>query len=125
MLALDNPIVDYFSLDVEGSEFPILKSLDWDNVNIQGISYIAKLNSALERILIFNFAYYDILYFSFRKTTLCYVSPCRDFQISLVINVYFFYLLSLFTWKMAGDFKLKFRLFVYNFQKNELNWKVL
>ena len=38
MLALGNPIVDYFSLDVEGSEFPILKSLDWDNVNISVIS---------------------------------------------------------------------------------------
>ena len=35
---MNNPIVDYFSLDVEGSELPILKSLDWDNVNIQGIS---------------------------------------------------------------------------------------
>ena len=34
LVALGNPIVDYFSLDVEGSEFPILKSLDWDNVNI-------------------------------------------------------------------------------------------
>ena len=38
LLALDNPIVDYFSLDVEGSELPILKSLDWDNVNISVIS---------------------------------------------------------------------------------------
>ena len=34
LVALNNPIVDYFSLDVEGSELPILKSLDWDNVNI-------------------------------------------------------------------------------------------
>jgi len=38
LVALGNPIVDYFSLDVEGSEFPILKSLDWDNVNISIIS---------------------------------------------------------------------------------------
>ena len=36
--ALDNPIVDYFSLDVEGSEFPILKSLDWDKVRINILS---------------------------------------------------------------------------------------
>ena len=38
LLALDNPIVDYFSLDVEGSEFPILKSLEWDKVNINVLS---------------------------------------------------------------------------------------
>ena len=38
LVALNNPIVDYFSLDVEGSELPILKSLDWDNVNISVIS---------------------------------------------------------------------------------------
>ena len=41
LMALGNPIVDYFSLDVEGSEFPILKSLDWDNVNISIISGMA------------------------------------------------------------------------------------
>ena len=41
LVALGNPIVDYFSLDVEGSEFPILKSLDWDNVNISIISGMA------------------------------------------------------------------------------------
>ena len=36
--ALDNPIIDYFSLDVEGSEFPILKSLDWKKVQINVLS---------------------------------------------------------------------------------------
>ena len=41
LMALGSPIVDYFSLDVEGSEFPILKSLDWDNVNISVISGMA------------------------------------------------------------------------------------
>ena len=38
LLAMGNPIVDYFSLDVEGSEFPILKSLDWDKVRINILS---------------------------------------------------------------------------------------
>ena len=37
-MALDNPIVDYLSLDVEGSEFQILKSLDWDKVKINVLS---------------------------------------------------------------------------------------
>ena len=32
---------------------------------------------------------FNRVYFSFRKTTLRYVSPSRDLQISLVINVYF------------------------------------
>ena len=38
LLALDNPTVDYFSLDVEGSEFAILKTLDWDKIDISIIS---------------------------------------------------------------------------------------
>ena len=32
--ALGNPTVDYFSLDVEGSEFPILFSIPWKKVTI-------------------------------------------------------------------------------------------
>ena len=35
LLALDNPIVDYFSLDVEGAEMGILKSIPWHKVNIK------------------------------------------------------------------------------------------
>ena len=38
--------------------------------------------------------------FSFRKTTLCYISPERDLQMSLAFNVYF-----LFTWKVLQDIK--------------------
>ena len=38
LLALDNPTVDYFSLDFEGSEFAILNNPDWDNVDISIIS---------------------------------------------------------------------------------------
>ena len=33
--ALDNPIIDYFSLDVEGAEMGILKSIPWDKVDIK------------------------------------------------------------------------------------------
>ena len=32
LLALDNPTVHYFSLDIEGAEFPVLKSIPWDKV---------------------------------------------------------------------------------------------
>lgn len=35
LLALDNPIVDYFSLDVEGAEMAILRTIPWDKVNIK------------------------------------------------------------------------------------------
>ena len=38
LLALGNPTVHYFSLDVEGAEFPILKTLPWDKVDIQVLS---------------------------------------------------------------------------------------
>ena len=57
-----------------------------------------------------------LLYFSFRKTTLCYVSPSLDLQISLVINVYF--LIHFFVYlENGGRFKLKF-------WRSEKNWLV-
>ena len=41
LLALGNPVVDYFSLDVEGLELAILQTVPWDIVNIDviGIEY--------------------------------------------------------------------------------------
>ena len=38
LLAMGNPTVDYFSLDVEGAELPILKTIPWDKVDIQILS---------------------------------------------------------------------------------------
>ena len=35
LLALDNPTIDYFSLDVEGYELDILKTIPFDKVNIK------------------------------------------------------------------------------------------
>jgi hypothetical protein len=35
LLALGNPTVNYFSLDIEGAEFPVLKTIPWDKVDIQ------------------------------------------------------------------------------------------
>jgi hypothetical protein len=32
LMALGNPTVDYFSLDVEGAELDILRTLPWDKV---------------------------------------------------------------------------------------------
>ena len=32
LLAMGNPTVHYFSLDIEGAEFPILKTIPWDKV---------------------------------------------------------------------------------------------
>ena len=34
LLAIKRTQIDYFSLDVEGSEFDILKTIPWDQVNI-------------------------------------------------------------------------------------------
>ena len=36
--AIGNPKVDYFSLDIEGAEYPVLKSLEFDQVDISAIS---------------------------------------------------------------------------------------
>ena len=35
LLAVGNPQVDYFSLDVEGSELSILKTIPWEQVKIK------------------------------------------------------------------------------------------
>jgi len=38
LLAMGNPTVHHFSLDVEGAEFPILKTIPWDKVDIRALS---------------------------------------------------------------------------------------
>ena len=35
LLALDNPTVHHFSLDIEGAELPVLKTVPWDKVDIR------------------------------------------------------------------------------------------
>lgn len=34
LMALDNPHIDYFSLDIEGAELPVLKSLPWNEISM-------------------------------------------------------------------------------------------
>jgi len=38
LLALGNPTVHWMSLDIEGAEFPVLKSIPWDKVDIQALT---------------------------------------------------------------------------------------
>lgn len=38
ILALGNPTIDYLSLDIEGAEFPVLKTIDFSQININVIS---------------------------------------------------------------------------------------
>ena len=35
LLSLGNPVVHYFSLDVEGAELKVLKTVPWDKVDIK------------------------------------------------------------------------------------------
>ena len=35
MLAMGNPTVDYFSLDIEGAEVPVLKTIPWKKVDFK------------------------------------------------------------------------------------------
>ena len=35
LLALDNPKVNYFSLDIEGAEIQVLRSVPWQLVDIE------------------------------------------------------------------------------------------
>ena len=39
LLALGNPTVHYFSLDLEGAEFAVLKTIPWDKVDIQVLQF--------------------------------------------------------------------------------------
>ena len=36
-MALGNPRVDYFSLDIEGAEMPVLKTIPWAKVDIRAL----------------------------------------------------------------------------------------
>ena len=36
--ALDNPAIDYFSLDIEGAEFMVLQTLPWNKINLSLLS---------------------------------------------------------------------------------------
>ena len=33
-MALGNPHIDYFSLDIEGAELPVLKTLPWNKISM-------------------------------------------------------------------------------------------
>ena len=37
MKAIGNPAVDFLSLDIEGAEIQVLKTLPWDKVDIQAL----------------------------------------------------------------------------------------
>ena len=38
LAAIGNPHIDYFSLDIEGAEVPVLENLPWDRVNMTLLS---------------------------------------------------------------------------------------
>ena len=42
LLASNRTTIDYFSLDVEGFEIKILKTIPWDKVEIKVVSYTVK-----------------------------------------------------------------------------------
>ena len=35
LLAIGNPVIDYFSLDIEGVELDVLKTIPWEKVHIK------------------------------------------------------------------------------------------
>ena len=38
LAALGNPLVDYFSLDIEGAEYAVLKTIDWEKIRLSALS---------------------------------------------------------------------------------------
>ncbi|CAL4174773.1 unnamed protein product, partial [Meganyctiphanes norvegica] len=51
MLALNVSTIDYFSLDVEGDELPILKTIPWDKLNIKTLSVESLSKTNTKQIL--------------------------------------------------------------------------
>ena len=43
LISMGNPIVDFFSLDIEGAEHLVLKTIPWDKVNIQVGTYTLRI----------------------------------------------------------------------------------
>ncbi len=39
LLAMGNPTVNLFILDIEGSEYQVLKTIPWDKVDIEVLAY--------------------------------------------------------------------------------------
>lgn len=50
LLALGNPVVDYFSLDVEGTEIAILQTIPWDKASFLKILQTSRLNHVLSQV---------------------------------------------------------------------------
>ena len=53
LLAMGNPTVDYFSLDVEGAELQILKTIPWNNVDIKVMFLPLNIKILFDRVKIF------------------------------------------------------------------------
>ena len=51
LFAIGNPSVDYFSLDIEGIELDVLKTIPWDKVDIKVACIVQLVN---EYIMIFH-----------------------------------------------------------------------
>ena len=43
LMSVGNPIVDFFSLDIEGAEHLVLKTIPWDKVNIRVGTYALRI----------------------------------------------------------------------------------
>ena len=54
LLALDNPTVDYMSLDIEGAELSVLKTVPWESVDIREERKLLLLNVNIKISVIFH-----------------------------------------------------------------------
>jgi hypothetical protein len=53
LLAVGNPVVDYFSLDIEGAELPVLQTIPWNKVDIRVLSIECGTISRCNQITVF------------------------------------------------------------------------
>ena len=44
LFAIGNPSIDYFSLDIEGLELDVLKTIPWDKVDIKVTTIVQIIN---------------------------------------------------------------------------------
>ena len=52
--AIGNPSVDYFSLDIEGIELDVLKTIPWDKVDIKVACIVQLMNECIVMIYFYH-----------------------------------------------------------------------
>jgi len=90
LLAIGNPTVDFFSLDIEGAEIPVLESIPWKKVKIRVILIeVNKIDKKVVNIILNDagFCLYDKTKYDFLYAHSQYTNVCNNPKIEKDIDV--------------------------------------